>query len=475
MPAKLGPVFIVARRELRDQFRDWRILFPVLVLALFFPGLMNFTAQQAIDFVGKYGANIIAERFIPFLLMIVGFFPITISLVIALESFAGETERRSIEPLLSSPLEDWQLFIGKLLASLAIPILGAYLGIFTYLIGLFRVGWQADPVFLFQVVLLTTVQALVMVAGAILVSTQTTSVRAANLLASFIVIPMALLIQAEAILMFWADYSVLWWVILAELVASVLLIRTGLAYFNREHLLGAEIDALNLRQNWNTFRQAFVGEAHSLSQWLTREIPRTLRSLVAPLVISTVLLAASLWLGMHQAQSLALPPEVLNLNALTELDTGVVSGLRAAGFYSLGGAAYVWFHNLRVVAIATLLGIFTFGVVGLIIMMLPLALLGFLAQAAAGAGLSPWTFLAAFTLPHGFLEYPALILSSAVILRLGATLITPSRGLSLSVSAMRALAEWARILLAIVIPLFFIAALVEMFITPSTMLMVLGQ
>ena len=31
----------------------------------------------------------------------------------------------------------------------------------------------------------------------------TTSVRAANLLASFIIIPMALLIQAEAMIMFW--------------------------------------------------------------------------------------------------------------------------------------------------------------------------------------------------------------------------------------------------------------------------------
>ena len=68
--------------------------------------------------------------------MIVGFFPITVSLVIALESFVGEKERRSIEPLLSSPLEDWQLYLGKLLASLVLPMASpATWARFIYLVG----------------------------------------------------------------------------------------------------------------------------------------------------------------------------------------------------------------------------------------------------------------------------------------------------------------------------------------------------
>ncbi len=32
MLAKLRPVFIVTRREVRDQFRDWRILVPIVIL-----------------------------------------------------------------------------------------------------------------------------------------------------------------------------------------------------------------------------------------------------------------------------------------------------------------------------------------------------------------------------------------------------------------------------------------------------------
>ena len=274
MWAKLQPVWIVTRREMRDQLRDWRIVVPIVVLTLFFPFLMNFTARQVLGFVEQYGANLLAERFIPFLLMIVGFFPITVSLVIALESFAGETERHSIEPLLSSPLTDLQLYLGKLLASLVPPVLASYLGVLVYMIGIYRTTtWRPEPDFLVLVLILTFVQALVMVSGAVVVSTQTTSVRAANLLASFIVVPMALLIQGEAVVMLWADYDVLWWAVLGQAVLAGLLVRMGVTHFNREELLGREIDALNLRWAWRVFRSGFVGEAKSLRQWYAREIP----------------------------------------------------------------------------------------------------------------------------------------------------------------------------------------------------------
>ena len=78
----LRPALIITRREIRDQFRDWRIIVPILILTLIFPAIMNFTARRAVVFVEQYGASIIGERLIPFLLMVVGFFPISISLVI---------------------------------------------------------------------------------------------------------------------------------------------------------------------------------------------------------------------------------------------------------------------------------------------------------------------------------------------------------------------------------------------------------
>ena len=199
----MGMSFVITRREVKDQFRDWRIIFPIVILTLFFPGLMNFTARAAVRFVSNYGAPLVAERLIPFLLMIVGFFPISVSLVIALESFVGEKERHSIEPLLSSPLSDAQLYLGKLMAAIVTPLLASYLGICVYLIGVYRqVGWEPEPILITQILLLTTVQTLMIVSAAVIISAQTTSIQTANLLASFVIIPMAILIQEKSIVIF---------------------------------------------------------------------------------------------------------------------------------------------------------------------------------------------------------------------------------------------------------------------------------
>ncbi|MDW8227527.1 MAG: ABC transporter permease subunit, partial [Anaerolineales bacterium] len=198
--------WLVAAREVRDQFRDWRILMPMIILTLIVPFLGNAGAQAAINFTTEYGTPLIAERLVPFILLVVGFFPVTVSLVIALEAFVGEKERGTIEPLLVSPLADWKIYLGKLLAGTVAPLATSYLGIAVYLVGLV---WQKialpDLNRLAQTLTLTTVQAFLMVSAAILISTQSTSVRAANLMASFIVIPMALLLQGEAVLLFWGN------------------------------------------------------------------------------------------------------------------------------------------------------------------------------------------------------------------------------------------------------------------------------
>jgi uncharacterized membrane protein SpoIIM required for sporulation/ABC-type transport system involved in multi-copper enzyme maturation permease subunit len=468
----LRPVWIVTRREVFDQLRDWRIIFPVVILTVFFPGLMNFTAQQAVGFVQRYGAPLIAERLIPFLLMIVGFFPISVSLVIALESFVGEKERRSIEPLLGSPLTDGQLYLGKLLAAMVPPLLASYLGIIVYLVGMyFSVGWRPAPQLLLQIVLLTTVQALLMVSGAVVVSSQTTSVRAANLLASFIIIPVALLIQGEAIIMFWGRYSVLWWAILGQMIIIGLLVRTGVAHFNREELLGRELDILNLAWGWKVFKSAFVGSAHSPGGWYRRELGRTLSKLRIPIVMMAFGLAAGVWLGAGQARVFPLPTSLLNVHGV---DKGFIEGLENIRFFSAGNIGLVWLHNLRTVLLATVIGIFSFGVLGMIILALPMAIIGYLMANMATIGLSPLTLFSTLVLPHGVLEIPAIILTGAAILQLGATLAAPAPGKTIGEAWLRSLADWARVMVGLVVPLFLGAAVLEVLVTPRLAALVLG-
>ncbi|MEK7276602.1 MAG: stage II sporulation protein M [Chloroflexota bacterium] len=469
----LSRALVITRREMRDGLRDWRIIAPIAVLTLVFPALMDFTASQAVRFVADYGAPIIGERLVPFLLMIVGFFPISVSLVIALESFVGEKERYSLEPLLSSPLSNLELYIGKMLASSAPPLLAAYLAIAVYLIGLFfSIGWTPPPVLLIQILALTTVQATVMVSGAVVISTQVTSVRASNLLASFIIIPMALAVQGESLVMFWARYDVLWVIIFGLLLLNIVLVRMGVRLFNREELLGRDLDEINLRAIGRTLRREFVGEGGGLLRWYRTEIPQVLRRLRWPVLIMIAAVLAGFGIGYYNASIFPLPAQWMDFASVS---SGLRDRLAQFGLFSPSGVGLVLFQNVRAVLIAAGLGLFTFGVMAVVILMLPTAITGYFAGNMALAGFNPLLFVAAFILPHGVLEIPAIILVGAATVNLGASLISPPPGKTVGDGWLAALADWLKIFLGLVLPMLAGAALLEVFLTPSIVVAVLGR
>lgn len=469
MLVDLRPALVVARREVRDQFRDWRILFPILFLTIFFPFLMNFTAQQMLGFVREYGANIVGERLVPFLLMIVGFFPISVSLVIALESFVGERERGSIEPLLSSPLKDWQLYLGKLLSSIVPPLVGSFLGMVVYLSGLWasRVPLP-EPELLIQIILLTIFQALVMVSGAVVVSTQATSVRAANLLASFIVIPMALLVQVEAVVMFWGrDTNTLWWIVFGLAVLAALLIRVGLAHFQREELLGREIDVLNLRWGWRIFWKEFRCEATSIAAWYRKSLPRTLREMGWAVLAVSAIAAGGIWIGVLQAEvfPIQVPAGTFRIQVQELMD-----------LLPLGEAQpvlFIFWQNLRAMLLALVLGIFSFGILGVLPVILTMGLSGYLVQVLANNGIPVGVMVVGLFAPHGIFEIPALILSAAAVLRIGILLATPNPQKTVGEVFLMSVAGWLRVMVAVVLPLLAVAAVIETWLTPRVALLLL--
>src|SRR4029077_15768352 len=91
-----------------------------------------------------------------------------------------------------------------------------------------------------------TCKATVVFASAVIISTHTTSVRAANLLASFVLLPTASVVQLEAILVSGQRWDV--WEILALLLRgmAIALVRTGMGAFNREEILSREHEELTL-------------------------------------------------------------------------------------------------------------------------------------------------------------------------------------------------------------------------------------
>ncbi len=463
----LRPVMLLARREVRDQLRDWRILTPLVVLTLFFPLLANFTARRMVAYMERFNAVLIAERLFPFLLLVVGFFPVSISLVVALESFAGERERGTIEPLLAAPLTDAQLYLGKLLAVLFLPLLGSYLGLGSYtLTMMLRAGWRPDPLLLFVVWLLSTVQALVMVSGAVVVSTQATSVRGANLLASTIIIPIALLLQWESLLIFWRQFEILWTVVAGLLVVSVLLVRMGLAHFSREGLLGRDLDLLDVRWMARTYWQALTGGASSLRAWYRGPLRESLRALRGPALLAALLALLAFVVGAWLVQPYPWPEVDLTPERLERLrGTVALQGLPAA--LQIQNPWGIWWHNVRAMLLMALLGVLSFGVVGLFYLMLPFGILGAgMVLAQRTLHLAPWWYLLGFVLPHGSVEIPAIVLFGGATLRLGAALATPARGKTLGAFWLQALGEWSRVIVGLVLPLLLLAALLEAYVAP---------
>ena len=240
-----------------------------------------------------------------------------------------------------------------------------------------------------QTLILTAVQAFLMVTGAILISTQATSVRASNLMASFIVIPMALLIQGESVMLFWGNNQGLWLAVAGVSVLALLLARVGVAHFQREALLGREIDVLNIRWIIQTFWRAFKGNAKSIPAWFRAEVWGTLRKQAVSIWMTIGLgvvaaLGGYIWVAMN-AQSVIAAFQIGDLAGLLNVGTGVPPANIEISF------PLIWGHNFHAVFVIFLLGLFTFGVLGTLAYLLNTAVIGAVLALKGALGVSPLT------------------------------------------------------------------------------------
>jgi uncharacterized membrane protein SpoIIM required for sporulation/ABC-type transport system involved in multi-copper enzyme maturation permease subunit len=484
---QMALVWVLTRREIRDTMRDWRLVVPITLLTLVFPVILNLAANFTLNWVRQYNAAVIGEQAIPFMLLVVGFFPISFSLVIALETFVGEKERKSLEPLLATPLSNTQLYLGKTLAALIPPVVASFLGIGVYFVSLMlSVQYRPSPTLVVQILGLTTAEALVMVSSAVIISSQTTSVRAANLLASFVILPMAFLVQGEALIMFWGRYEALWFVLMALIVSDVMLVRMGIRVFNREELLGRDIDRINLRRGWQLLKRFFLdpplaegsGRAAGVRGrgWLARlyrqDVPQMLRLNGPATAVVVVALTGAALLGVGVALRFPLPEGVIRLD---EIGRETFAQFEGTHLLPSLNTWTIFTHNVRSLLMAGALALVSFGALAIVLLMAPIGIIGFATAQAALAGYNPLLFLGVFILPHGFLELPAAILATAAAVRLGIGVVAPPAGMTISQSCLRGLAHFAKLFLFVVLPLLAVAALIEVTVTPELVLAVYGR
>ncbi|NJK80130.1 MAG: ABC transporter permease [Chloroflexaceae bacterium] len=475
----LRAVLTVVRREVTETMTDWRVLLPVLVLSLVLPLALTAGVPFAIDFVGS--ERLIAQL-VPFGLLLVGFIPATFSLITALESFVGERERGSLEALLAMPITNAGLYVSKLVSSVTTPLLtslSAMLVVALAMRTLYPDLYNAEMTMLrfFQLLLLIALMALVMVSAAVIISSHTSSIRAANLLASFVLVPVAITLQIQVLFFIAGRWDLVTLTMLVLCVVLIALIRTGLATFNREEILSREHDRLNLPQVVATFvlffreyqpagvlPDRYEGLPFSAGRFYRRELPALLRELRLPLLLAfgaVVIGAVAGWSAFDQANFLPLHEEVLQRVGRNVEPSPVL-------------ALVVFANNLRVSVLSNLLSLISFGLFAFLVPAVAFAQIAFVTRILLfyGAGwftgdvTDPAMFLLAYVLPHGIIELPTFLFSTALGLRIGASVFSTPDGFSVGQNMLWAVANYLKAWLLVLVPLVLIAALVEGFITP---------
>jgi len=360
------------------------------------------------------------------------------------------------------------MYLGKLLVGITTPLVFSFLSIGIYLILVSRRDVAFPSAYMLTLILLLTfAHAVLMVSSAIVISVQATTIRSANLMASFVVVPVAFLLQGETILIFWGNEDVLWFAIVGVTLLSGLLVRLGLAHFKREYLLGREIDTLNFKSMYTVFRDRFVGAAGSFWDWYRVELPATLGQLKQSLVIVVVLglitvFASYAWVVINVPAYIELSPDRMdefrsmvgdNLVNLDQLQNQLPAPL-------------LFFYNARTTIVFLLMGLVSFGTLGLTLFLVNFALIGGVLGAANLVGFSPLLTFVVGVLPHGLFELTAVILATAAMLKVGALLVSPNTDKSIGETLLLSLADWSRVFVGLVIPLLAVAAVIEVYLTP---------
>ena len=390
---------LVALRDLRDAVSELRLIAAMVALTLAIP-IASGSGVRALAAFG--GGTAVVNRLALVGAFFVVFIPASFSLVLALESFVGERERTTLEVLLSTPLREAEIYAGKMAAVLTVSLGLCYGGLLVYCLITFP-GLGYFPLDILVALALSTIcQVAAMVAGAVIISLNARTMRAANVMASFIILPMSVALQIEAALILVGRAEFLWAFALLMAVVAIVLVRMGFEGFSREALLARDS---GLR---NPLRRALMAARTSFDRrpglwrlvWMRR----------VPMLIAAAGFPTGAFIGYLAGSTGAIPT-----NVVRPVLSSLVRSVSQTSTLEEGIAIFT--HNLAAFVLVALLAILTAGVSGFLLTFAPGFLLGF------AAALSSWTIALTGIVPNGLVEIPAAIIGGGLVIQIGASAI----------------------------------------------------
>jgi uncharacterized membrane protein SpoIIM required for sporulation len=430
---------LVASRDLRDAVSELRLIAAMVGLTLAIP-IGSGSGVRALAAFG--GGTAVVNRLSLVGAFFVVFIPASFSLVLALESFVGERERTTLEVLLSTPLREAEIYAGKVVAVLTVSLTLCYGGLLVYCLVTFP-GLGYFPLGILLALALSTIcQVAAMVAGAVIISLNARTMRAANVMASFIILPMSVVLQLEAALILLGRADILWGFALAMSLVAIVLLRMGFNGFSREALLAREVG------NRHPMHRALVAIRASFAR--RPGILRLIWMRRTPLVLAATGFPAGALVGYLAGVSNAIPQAVVR---------PVLSSLvRSAGSGgAIDEAAAIFSHNVLAFILVGVLAISTAGLSGFLLTFAPGFLLGF------AAALSSWGLALSGIVPNGLVEIPAAIVAGGLAIHVGATAIHMDARGGWTARVLAALADYVRALRWLV-PALAVAAVLEVLV-----------
>ena len=353
------------------------------------------------------------------------FIPATFSLVLALESFVGERERTTLEVLVSTPLKETEIYAGKVAAVLAVSLGLCYGGLIVYCLAVFP-GLGYFPLQVLLALGLSTIcQVAAMVAGAVIISLNARTMRAANVMASFIILPMSVVLQVEAALILLGRSEFLWVFAGLMIALALILLRMGFAGFSREALLARDSGlGRPLQRAASAVRAAFQNRPGFFRLLWRRR---------TALVIAALGLPAGAGVGYIAGVTQAIPSPVVK----PVLSTLISS---AGDSSPLDAAVAIIGHNFLAILLVAPLAVLTAGVSGFLLTFLPGFLLGF------AAAESSWSLALTGIFPNGVVEIPVAIIAGGLAIHIGASVIHMEASGGWTARVLRATADYLRAL-----------------------------
>lgn len=185
----MGRIKVLLLKEWEELRKIKMVLYGALFLPLLMGGLAGFMVWQGQGLPPEAQAALFNTALMYFLIL-----PVMIPVTLAVYSIVGEKEQGTLEPLLATPLTDWELFLGKALVA-ALPavaltwgVFGLFLAAAHLMLGGIPPGVLSVP-WLLSIFVLSPLLALFGVLVSMLVSSRTSDPRAAYQFSGLAVVP----------------------------------------------------------------------------------------------------------------------------------------------------------------------------------------------------------------------------------------------------------------------------------------------